>query len=199
MSGLRPAETVAGLAGIVMAAGQGRRMGRPKAALRVRGVPMVRLAAEAALRVCGAGVWVVTGAHRTAITVALADCPVALVHNRRWARGLGSSLEAGLAAVAGRCRAALVLPCDLPGVTAADLARLAAAWAANPDHPAAAGFAGTVGAPAILPCRYFAELPTDGDAGAGSWLRTRDTLTVVDIPAAARDVDSPADLAAARR
>ena len=199
MPGSPPAEAVDGLAGIVMAAGQGRRMGRPKAALRVRGVPMVRLAAEAALRVCGAGVWVVTGSHRAAIAVALADCPVALVHNRRWARGLGSSLEAGLAAVAGRCRAALVLPCDLPGVTAADLARLAAAWAANPDHPAAAGFAGTVGAPAILPCRCFAELPTDGDAGAGSWLRTRDTLTVVDIPAAARDVDSPADLAAARR
>lgn len=199
MSGLRQAEAVAGLAGIVMAAGQARRMGRPKATLRVRGVPMVRLAAEAAAVVCRAGVWVVTGAYRTAIAAALADCPVALVQNRRWARGLGSSLEAGLAAVTGRCRAALVLPCDLPGVTAADLARLAAAWAANPDQPAAAGFAGTVGAPAILPCRCFAELPTGGDAGAGSWLRTRDTLTVVDMPAAARDVDSPVDLAAARR
>lgn len=159
---------------------------------------MVRRAVEAATAVCPAGVWVVTGAHGEAVAAALTGCAITLVHNDDWPRGLGSSLAAGLAAVAGSCRAALVLPCDLPDVSAEDLARLAAAWAAEPARPAAAAYAGTIGAPAILPSDCFAQLPTGGDEGAGAWLRTRGAATLVDMPAAARDVDHPEDLVARR-
>ena len=75
------------------------------------------------------------------------------VVNAAWADGMGGSIARGLAAVRGGTfepGRVLVLPCDLPHVTADDLRRLLDAADADGTDAAAAAFADTVGPPVIF-------------------------------------------------
>jgi len=90
------------VAGLLLAAGGGQRLGgRPKALLRYRGRPLVEHAVEV-LRAGGcARVHVVLGASARQVreSADLSGCVV--VDNPRWEEGLASSLRAGLASLAG--------------------------------------------------------------------------------------------------
>ncbi|HEY3518768.1 MAG TPA: NTP transferase domain-containing protein, partial [Gammaproteobacteria bacterium] len=111
-----------------------------------------------------------------------------------WKRGMATSLLAGLAAVPRRAQAALVLLVDQPRVDAAALHRLVSAWRRRPGVPAAARYAGRAGVPAVLPRRHWREVRAlRGDEGARALLRDR-RVTVVEMPEAALDVDTPEDL-----
>jgi molybdenum cofactor cytidylyltransferase len=121
---------------------------------------------------------------------------VRTVLNARWHTGLASSLQAGLRAAPRDARAVLVTLVDQPNVDAAALRRLLAAWRRRPALPAAALYAGRGGVPAILPRRTWPALfALDGDAGARAVLRDAAALTLVAMPEAAFDVDTPEDLA----
>ena len=94
--------TAGGIAGILLAAGSGSRLGRPKAAVEIDGETLASRGV-AMLRAGGAEpVVLVTGAVPVTVPGALA------VHNPDWPTGMGSSLIAGLSAVPSRCGAAVV-------------------------------------------------------------------------------------------
>lgn len=181
------------VAGVVLAAGEGRRFGMPKALVRHNG----RLFVEAAADVLRAGgcdpVIVVTGAAADQVREAdLGDA--LLVENPDWATGMGSSLRAGLTAAAGM-DAVVVLTVDMPGVTAEAVRRVAEL--AAPGALAAASYDGRRGHPVLLGSEHWAgvqELAT-GDQGAREYLRTHE---VRDVPcediASGQDVDRPTDL-----
>ncbi|WP_371496204.1 nucleotidyltransferase family protein [Kitasatospora sp. NBC_00374] len=195
-----PAPAPARVTALVLAAGGGRRLGgRPKALIRYRGRPLV----EHALAVARAGgctsTVAVLGAAREEVraTAALGDCLT--VDNPDWATGMGSSLRAGLAAVAPGASAALVLLVDTPGVTPAAVARLLAAHAAGAEL-AAAGYDGRRGHPVLIGARYFAETVSTavGDAGARALLAAHpEDLRLVECGdvATPEDLDTPEDLA----
>jgi CTP:molybdopterin cytidylyltransferase MocA len=108
---------------------------------------------------------------------------------------MAASLRAGLAAAPRTARAALVLLVDQPRVDAAALARLVTAWRRRPGVPAAAGNDARVGVPAVLPRRHWRGLKhMKGDQGARALLRGHAALTLVAMPEAALDIDTPADL-----
>src|SRR5665811_902137 len=92
------------VAGLVLAAGEGSRLGRPKAEVVVGGRRLVDLAIESCVRAGLSPVVVVLGASWV-IPMPLADSPdgdapeVWLVENTEWSTGLASSLRAGLAAL----------------------------------------------------------------------------------------------------
>jgi CTP:molybdopterin cytidylyltransferase MocA len=91
--------------------------------------------------------------------------------------------------------AALVMLVDQPNVDAAALRRLLAAWRRRPALPAAALYAGRAGVPAIFPRRAWpALLALDGDAGARAVLRAAADVSLVAMPEAELDVDTPRDL-----
>jgi molybdenum cofactor cytidylyltransferase len=83
-------------AGIVLAAGGSRRMGRPKQLLDYRGQPFVRAVAATALEAGLSPVIVVTGAEAEKVEAALRDLPVRIVRNRDWQQGQSSSIRAGV-------------------------------------------------------------------------------------------------------
>jgi CTP:molybdopterin cytidylyltransferase MocA len=113
----------------------------------------------------------------------------------RWPEGMATSLRAGMAAAPRNARAALVLVVDQPHVGAAALARLLRAWARRPGVPAAARYAERIGVPAVLPRRHWRALARlRGDQGARTLLRGSGNVTIVDMPEAAFDVDTPADV-----
>ncbi|HXW47088.1 MAG TPA: nucleotidyltransferase family protein [Streptosporangiaceae bacterium] len=180
------------VAGVLLAAGDGTRLGQPKALVRLAGQSLASRAV-AMLRAGGADpVIVVTGA-------AAVDLPdVVTVHNPRWRTGMGSSFAAGLAAVPPGCAAAVVALADQPLVGAASVQRLIAAFAAGASV-AVACYDGQPRNPVLLAREHWqaaAELAV-GDVGARPFLRAHPELvTPVECGDTGRpdDIDTAADL-----
>ncbi|KAF0649883.1 hypothetical protein K701_10845 [Streptomyces fradiae ATCC 10745 = DSM 40063] len=188
------------VAGLLLAAGGGRRLGgRPKALLEHRGRLLVEHAVGA-LRAGGCGaVHVVLGAAAGAVRerADLSGCVV--VENRDWERGMGSSLRAGLASLAGSgAGAALVTLVDQPGIGAGAVARLVGAYR-GPGSLAAASYGGRRGHPVLLGAARWADVAdgAEGDRGARTYLRAHAAevaLVPCDDVAEPYDVDTEADL-----
>jgi molybdenum cofactor cytidylyltransferase len=105
-------------AGVILAAGEATRFGKPKQLLKWRGRPFVQAVAETALEAGLAPVIVVTGAAAESVESALGSAPVTIVRNMHWRDGQASSIQAGLAAASPAAGAALFLLADQPQVTA---------------------------------------------------------------------------------
>jgi len=190
------------LACVVLAAGGSRRLGRPKQLLRRQGQPLLLHAIDAARAAApGVPLVVVLGAHRMRLRLVLRRAaPAALVAaNPRWAEGLASSLQAAIAAVPRGTRAILVQLVDQPRIDAGALRRLLNAWRRRPGVPAAAHYDNRAGVPAVLPrSSWRAVRALRGDSGARVLLRGARALTLVDMPEAAVDLDTPEDVSAWR-
>lgn len=191
------------LAAVILAAGGSSRLGQPKQLLRYRGRPLIVRAVRLAGRVAGAGVIVVLGDQRQRLRSLLRRRDrvrdhetLSIVDNPRWADGLASSLRAGIGATPTSAKAALILVVDQARLDAADLNRLAGRWRRRPSRPAAAHYLDRAGVPAVIPRRWFRDLAAlSGDVGARELLRRLDDVSLVPMPNAAFDVDTPADAA----
>lgn len=191
--------TGAAPAGLVLAAGSGRRLGVPKALLRRDGTLLVEQAVRA-LRTAGCQPLVVVlgaAADEVQATAALSDTTV--VVNKAWSTGVGSSLRTGLSTVEEMgAEAVVVVPVDMPGLTAEAARRVAAEPA--PDALACATFEGRRGHPMLVGRAHFAGIATlaNGDVGIRPYLLAR-AAQVTEIPcdevATPGDVDTPEDAA----
>lgn len=112
------------IAGVLLAAGEGRRFGGPKALADTGDGPWV-LRALATLESLTPRV-VVTGAAADRVR-ALLPLEVRAVHNPDFAGGMGSSLVAALAALRREVDAAVIMLVDLPDVPPAAVRRIVAA------------------------------------------------------------------------
>jgi molybdenum cofactor cytidylyltransferase len=190
------------LACVLLAAGGSRRLGHPKQFLRRQSRPLLLHAIDAARAAApGAPLLVVLGAHRMRLRLMLrrAAPAVLVVANPRWAEGLASSLQAALETVPRGTRAILVQLVDQPRVDADALRRLLNAWRRRPGIPAAARYDNRAGVPAVLPRSSWRSVRTlRGDSGARALLRDRRAPTLVDMPQAAVDLDTPEDVSAWR-
>ncbi len=184
----------------MLAAGRGRRIGIPKALLRTRDELFVERAVRV-LRLAGCSpVVVVLGAAATTVTEQADLSTAEIVRNADWVTGMGSSLRAGLrrlatAEAAHEATGALVLPVDMPGVTAEAARRVADH--AEPNALAAACYEGERGHPVLLGRRHWngvSELAV-GDRGARDYLRAHEVALVpCEDVASGFDVDRPEDL-----
>jgi nicotine blue oxidoreductase len=177
------------VAGLVLAAGAGRRYGMAKALVEHRGELLVRRAAGT-LRAAGCGpVLVVVGASAPQVRVAAPE--LTYVDNPRWATGMGSSLRTGLAALAGTpAEAVVVLLVDMPGISPAAVRRIAGH--ATPDALATGGYGDRRGHPVLLGRRHWAGVAAAavGDRGARDYLRDHaHRVRVVDVGDVADDTD----------
>ncbi len=188
------------VAGLLLAAGGGRRLGgRPKALLEHRGRPLVEYAVGV-LRAAGCTrVHVVLGAGAAAVRerAELGDC--VLVENPDWADGMGSSLRAGLDSLAGTgVEAALVSLVDQPGIGVEAAGRVLAAHTSQQSLVSAA-YDGVRGHPVLFGAAHWrgiAETAT-GDRGARAYLKAHEeAITLVECGDVAQpyDIDTAADL-----
>jgi CTP:molybdopterin cytidylyltransferase MocA len=178
-------------AGLVLAAGAGRRYGGPKALVRRDGALLVERAVERARAGGLDPVYVVVGAAADRVRAEADLGDAVLVDNPDWPTGMGSSLRAGLTALAGTdATVATVLLVDMPGVTAAAIARVVAG--AGPWTLAMGGYADRRGHPVVLGRDHWAGVAqtATGDAGARAYLRAHAAdLTVVPCGDIADDTD----------
>ena len=172
------------IAGVVLAAGEGRRFGGPKAPFEFEGERLVDRAVRV-LREAGCDpVFVILGAWEGQVDDAL------VIVNHGWEEGMGSSLRIALKWVNATTEAdyALITLVDLPGLTSEAVTRVIDA----PAGIAVAGFDGERGHPVRIPRSHFRELIdiVAGDEGARNFLALHDSVQLVEVA----DVAGGADL-----
>ena len=186
---------------IVLAAGASTRMGSPKQLLTYGSHTLLRHAAEAAVASRCGPVFVVLGAYASRLHREIDDLPVRSVLNERWADGMGSSIQAGLAALttsdgpAGDAGAVILMLCDQPYVTAAVINNLVTVYHTTGKGMIASEYGGTLGVPALFGREYFSELSTmSGAAGAKRLIAAHASEVVpVPFPQGLTDIDTAED------
>ncbi len=136
-------------------------------------------------------VLVVLGAEADRVRAAIDVGDCVLVDNPGWKSGVGSSLRAGLEALAATDAAAVVvLPADTPGVTAA--AVRVVVDGAGPDSLVTATYEQRRGHPVLLGREHWAGVAmlASGDVGSRAYLAAR-SATVRAVPCDGLADDTP--------
>jgi len=180
------------VAGLLLAAGKGSRLGQPKALVEIGGLSLAERGVGL-LRDGGADpVVMVTGAAPVSLP------GVITAHNPDWETGMGSSLREGLNALPADREAVVIALVDQPLIGAEAVRRLIAAFIAGAEV-AVACYQGRPRNPVLIGGAHWADAAAaaQGDAGARTFLRARPELvTAVECGDVGRpdDLDTPEDL-----
>lgn len=181
------------IAGVILAAGAGKRFGeQPKLLADLRGRPVLERAIENACCVPALErIVVVLGAHADALLRGVAFFDAEPVVCEQWAEGQAASLRCGLEALEG-ARKVLVLLGDEPLVTPQVIA-----WLVGERVGSRAAYDGVPGHPAVLGPKLIRQARSlSGDQGLRG---ARWRLVECGHLASGRDIDTPDDLEALRR
>lgn len=189
------------VAGLVLAAGSSTRMGRNKMLLDLDGRSVVRRTVEAALAAGLDRVVVVLGHEADHVRASLEGLACELIINPDHAKGVGTSLHAGLRHVAPSASAAVVILADMPFVTPAMIAGVVRLHRETGARLVLSHY-GDVQAPPTLYARaLFADVLAVPDEKCGKQVakRYRDEAAIASWPESAlRDIDVADDYEAIR-
>ena len=187
------------VAGVLLAAGASRRMGRNKMLLELDGESLVRRAAKRALAAGLSPLVVVVGHEGERVRAELQDLPVEFAVNPDYTGPTSGSLHRGLNRLGADVDAAVVMLGDMVRVSEQTLAMLVAA-ARGTDAPLVVSRYGDVTAPPLLFRRaLFPELLAWTGEGCGKAVvqaHSREAMYIDRPVALLADVDTPEDFAA---
>ena len=179
-------------AALILAAGAGSRFGSLKQLAPLHGKPLLQHAVDAAAAVLPGHTYCVLGNGASEIESAISGAR--FIQHEQWASGMGSSLAAGVAALAEDYDWLMVMLGDQPAVTAQHLQELISQFPGV--DCVCSRYGDTRGVPAIFSRAWYPQLTgLQGDRGAQALLRDSRDLREVELAAALWDVDTPADLA----
>lgn len=180
---------------ILLAAGQGRRLGQCKPLAQVHGQTLLERSVLA-LRPLTSQLLVVLGYQALRVRLASHAQPHRWIVNGAWQEGQSGSLQAGLAGISGPAGGALICLVDQPAIPLQhyqELLRIVALTAGKQVVATQAG--GRLMVPAYLPRALWPELfRLRGDQGARSILQRLGEPRALVCEAALDDLDTPADL-----
>ena len=190
---------------MLLAAGASRRFGEDNKLLaNIDGRTLLERIVNT-LAIAGiADIVVVTGHDRAAVEEALRGRPVRFVHNARWESGMGSSIAAGVAALDADVVGCFIVPGDVGLLPPRLVSDLVTAFQQR-KHDSIVYPTTTAGEqrnPVLWPRRHFGALlalPPDKGAKALLQLVASECVPVRAEDAAMSDIDTPADLEAARK
>ena len=192
-----PAERTGPVAGVVLAAGTSTRMGRNKLFLELHGKPLVRQVVERASKAGFDPLFVVLGHEADLVQRALEGLPYRPVTNPEFARGVNSSLRAGIRAAAETpAHAAVVVLADMPFVTTEMIATLIDTYRRGVAPLVISDYGGVNAPPMLYDRSLFPELAVSEGQGCGKHVvkRHRHEAESVSWPVEAlTDLDEPAD------
>jgi CTP:molybdopterin cytidylyltransferase MocA len=185
-------------AGLVLAAGSSRRMGRPKQLLPLDGRPLLERVVAAANASSLDEVVVVLGGSADEIKAGVRLGRARVVYNSDHIEGLSSSIRAGLASLDDGVDRAVVILGDQPAVTAELLNDLLELQASSGLPSAALRFGDLLHPPVVLDRSLFGDLASlEGDVGCRAVIRGQPELVAslsAEIDANHPiDIDTPAD------
>ncbi len=185
------------VAGIILAAGLGRRMGSLKQLLPFNNKPMLSHVIQSS-RAAGLNPLIMVLGHEAEkIKTALPPHDAQVIINTDYSRGMASSLRAGVKALSHPVSGVLFLLGDMPLVNKTIIQTLANTGARNPGKIIIPNFGGKRGNPVYFDRHFFPELSAlAGDRG-GQILFTKHPTAIVDLPmdtdAIFLDIDTPQD------
>jgi molybdenum cofactor cytidylyltransferase len=185
------------ISAILLAAGESRRMGRPKQLLTWRGRTLLQHSLESLIDSDADEIVLVLGHEADLIRKSLPALPIKIVINPDYIQGMASSLRRGLLAMDPGSEAFLVLLADQPGIGPEIINTLIRGFRkADPKHSIVLPvYRGSRGHPVLIGVRYLQEaLQLQGDVGARRILSNHpeDILEIeVDQDAVLKDIDTP--------
>ncbi|MBX3220637.1 MAG: nucleotidyltransferase family protein [Labilithrix sp.] len=191
-----PPEDRRRVAGVVLAAGESRRLGAPKQLAALDGESLVRRAVRALTESECAVVGIVVGAHASVTVEAVAGLGAHVLTNEGWREGMAASIRTATTwAEAQGVNGLLIAVCDQPWLASEHVNALLAAFRIG-GRAVGSSYSGIVGVPAVFGRSEFPELlKLRGDRGASALLRG---APAVAWSAGAIDVDTERDLETAR-
>lgn len=179
------------IAGLILAAGEGRRMGGPKATIEVNGVRLVDHAVTIFKQAGIENIFVVLGAWVGEVEGAT------VIVNEDWQSGMASSLRTALKHISeiAEIESVVISLVDLPGLTSAAISVIAK----TPRDLVMATYKEVAGHPAKFARAHWAGIigSAHGNVGARQYLAGRSDIHYLrlDDLADGTDVDTPKDLA----
>ena len=175
---------------LVLAAGNGSRMGTAKAQIEIAGKRLVDRAVSMLREAGCSDVYVVLGAW-------IGEVPGAkIIINENWREGMGSSLRTGLTHISSmpEIESVIVSLVDLPGLTATAVAQIRS----SPGEIVMGTFGGKPGHPVKFSRAHWGGIIDSavGDVGAQAYLSTRSDIVFVELDrwASGKDIDTQFDL-----
>lgn len=188
------------IAGVILAAGASRRMGKNKMLLELDGESLIRRAATRALAAGLSPLVVVLGHEADRLRAELKGLPLVFAVNPDYTGATSGSLHQGLNALRSDVDAVVVMLADMVRVTTETLAMLLAA-ARGTEAPLVVSRYGDVTAPPLLFRRaLFGELLAWSGEGCGKAVvqaHKHEAMYIERPEALLVDVDTPEDFAAA--
>jgi molybdenum cofactor cytidylyltransferase len=186
------------LSGVVLAAGEARRMGDYlKALMPIEGSTFIERIVGTIARTGVGEIVVVLGFEQERIRQAAGVGEARFVVNEQWREGQLSSLRAAVCSLSQGSEGVLFTPVDHPLVQAATYGVLIEQWKRNPDRIVIPRFEGRKGHPAIFPSRLYGPLLHDELPGGARDLIYREMESVLFVtvsdPGVLQDIDTPDD------
>jgi molybdenum cofactor cytidylyltransferase len=185
------------LSAILLAAGQSKRMGKPKQLMPLGKHTLLEQAVDNLLNSSVGETIVVVGHKAEEITEIIAKKPVKIVLNPDYQQGMSTSIIAGLIMVDPRSRAVMLALGDQPLVASRTINQLIEAFKKNKKGIAVPTYQGRRGHPIIFDIKYKSELfKLKGDIGGREIIRDHpdDVLKVaVDSESVVSDIDTQED------
>jgi molybdenum cofactor cytidylyltransferase len=179
--------------GLILAAGESKRIGSPKALLKINSETFLKRIANVLLSAGIQNIVVVAGAHYEEIRKNARDLTV--VFNAQHAFGQFSSLQAGLREMSAQAESVIVWPVDLPLVRKETISSLLKTAQRNPITVPV--FHGKKGHPVIYDRETITKIlsmePTHTGKELFEYFQGRIGLTNVEDPAVLIDIDTLED------
>jgi len=184
---------------LLLAAGESRRMGKPKLLLPFGQKTIVEHIVDNILQSRADKILVVLGSHRKEILSKILNRPVLSVVNHRYKKGMLSSIQAGFAALPKDTEAALVCLGDQPFIPKTVLDRLIASYERTQKGIVLPVYKNRRGHPVLIDMKHKQEvLKLSPDIGLRALVHNhpQDVLEVkVETPNILKDIDKPEDYA----
>ena len=192
-----PSDRVGAVAGVVLAAGTSTRMGQNKLFMDLEGETLVRRVVGRASKAGFDPLIVVLGHEADLVQQALEGLSYRPVLNPEYARGVNSSLRAGIQAVSETAaRAAVVVLADMPFVTTAMIETLIEKYRRSEAPLVISEYDGVNAPPMLYDRSLFGELAASEGQGCGKHVvkRHRHQAESASWPVEAlMDLDAPED------
>lgn len=185
------------ISGIILAAGESRRMGRPKLSLPWGESTIIESVVDHFLNCKVNELIVVVGGDQEPIKRALTSKPLRIVENPNYQEGMGASIRQGVEAASGRADAYLIGLGDQPLVTTDIIDRLIAAFTEERPGIAVCAHEGRHGHPVIFSRTFRDALcGLKGDRGGRDLIKEH-AAEVKKVEMGSRaifvDIDTPED------
>lgn len=187
-------ETAGKISAIVLAAGESRRMGRPKMLLPFRGITMIEQVIKGIRSAGIEKILVVIGAEKEKLSLLLQKISVNFCENNNYREGMLSSVMCGVRNLPQETAAMLVFPGDEPLINPSTTTKVIETYISSGKGIVIPVYQGKRGHPLLVDSKYFQEiLMLDSSVGLRSLASShQDDLVEIetDDPGILKDFDT---------